>query len=77
MDKILLLFTLAEATHKQDDRAYVFFHDGMWQYSLTKPKCRFEVVVNADEAFDIVKKRNMINTMDFEQMNDSEDIYLC
>jgi len=60
-------FTLPAATHKQDDRAFVFCKKSKgtgkdeWQYSLNKPAdIKTEMVVDVDEAFDIVRKRNII-----------------
>ena len=64
-------FTLQNSTHKQDDRMYVQFvvnNDPqsalrmIWRYTARKPKGvegrDFETVVDADEAFAIVQRRN-------------------
>jgi len=60
-------FTLPVATHKQDDRAFVFCKKSEdtgkdeWHYALRKPRVIVsEMVVDAEEAFDIVRKRNII-----------------
>lgn len=52
---------LSPATHKQDERAFVFYREKKWEYSLSKPKkIRSEMVVDAEEAYNIVRKRNKI-----------------
>lgn len=66
-------FTLPDATHKQDDRAYVqLVRDTdptsktgtVWQYSMRKPEGvegkDFETMIDADEAFAVVQRRNGI-----------------
>jgi len=60
-------FTLPAATHKQDDRAFIFCKKSEetgkdeWQYALSKPQgVKSEMVIDADEAFDIAHKRNVI-----------------
>ena len=66
-------FALADSTHKQDDRAYVHQVVNedpqtcasvpyIWEYTMRKPRgnegTEFETVVDADEAFEIVQRRN-------------------
>lgn len=64
-------FTLPDSTHKQDDRMYVqlVVNDDpqsdlrmLWRYTGHKPSGvdgrDFETVIDADEAFAIVQRRN-------------------
>ena len=64
-------FTLSDATHKQDDRAYVQLVKNddpqgvatqIWMYTMQKPNgvegIDFETMIDADEAFDVVNRRN-------------------
>lgn len=62
-----LSFALPAATHKQDDRAFIFCRKNIesgkdeWQYSLYRPHdVPSTMVTDVDEAFDIVRKRNII-----------------
>ncbi len=62
-------FELSIATHKQSERVYIFqaldeYGIRWWQYSMNKPSGEpgldYTIAVDADEAFNIVQKRNQI-----------------
>lgn len=58
-------FALSDSTHKQEERAYVFLRDNPrtglseWEYTTIRPRRgSYETMVDADEAFETVKRRN-------------------
>jgi hypothetical protein len=65
-------WVLPDPTHKQDDRAFVRLVDGspddglpqIWRYYVVRPEGEdgqdYETVVDADEAFNIVHRKNKI-----------------
>jgi hypothetical protein len=58
-------FSLSDSTHKQEERAYIFLRDSPttglpeWEYTTIRPtRGTYETMVDADEAFEVVKRRN-------------------